>query len=218
MTEKTKNQQTDDSKIIEGYINHILETGHEPASVFKFAKDLKMKEAVFYEHFTSFDAVKKAVWELIFENTLFTLESQEVYKTYTSREKLLGFLFTWIEELKERRSYLLAVYGDVTIKDRSFPKELKGFKSKFKDFANSIVNEGRATEEIAERPYLTDKYHEAIWLQVMFVFRFWLKDDSPGFEKTDAAIEKSVNLAFDLMGKSAVDSFVDFAKFLFQSK
>ena len=218
MTEKTNNQQTDNSKIIEGYINHILEYGHEPASVFKFAKDLEMKEATFYEYFTSFDAVKKAVWELIFDNTLYALESQEVYKTYTSREKLLGFLFTWIEELKERRSYLLAVYSDGSLKDRRFPTELKGFKSKFKDFANSIVNEGKETEEIAERPYLTDKYHEAMWLQVMFVFRFWLKDDSPGFEKTDAAIEKSVNLAFDLMGKSAVDSFVDFAKFLFQSK
>ena len=66
---------------------------------------------------------------------------------------------------------------------------------------------------------ITDRYDEALWLQVMFVFRFWLKDDSPGFwKKTDAAIEKSVNLAFDLMGKSAVDSFVDFAKFLFQSR
>ena len=218
MTEKNKNQQTDENKIIEGYINHVLETGHEPASVFKFAKDLKMKEAAFYEYFTSFDAVKKAVWELNFDNTIHALEGQEVYKTYTSREKLLGFLFTWIEELKNRRSYLLTVYGNESLKDRSFPTELKGFKSKFKDFANSIVNEGKETEEIVERPYLTDKYHEAMWLQVMFVFRFWLKDDSPGFEKTDAAIEKSVNLAFDLMGKSAVDSFVDFAKFLFQSK
>jgi AcrR family transcriptional regulator len=218
MTEKTKNQQTDKNKFIEGYIAHILDSGHEPVSVFKFTKDLKMKEVIFYEYFTSFDAVKKAVWELIFDNTITALESQEVYKSYTSREKLLGFLFTWIEELKNRRSYLLAVYGKIDLKDRSFSSELKGFKSKFKDFANSIINEGKETDEIAERPYLTEKYHDAMWLQLMFVFRFWLKDDSPGFEKTDAAIEKSVNLAFDLMGKSAIDSFVDFAKFLFQSK
>ena len=61
MTEKTKNQQTDKNKIIEGYITHILDSGHEPVSVFKFAKDLKMKEVTFYEYFTSFDAVKKAV-------------------------------------------------------------------------------------------------------------------------------------------------------------
>jgi len=51
-----------------------------------------------------------------------------------------------------------------------------------------------------------------------FLLVFWKEDESPGFEKTDAAVEKSVNLAFDLIGKGAVDSFIDFAKFLYQSK
>ena len=100
MTEKTKNSQTDRNKIIDGYVAHILETGSEPVSVFKFTKDIKMKEAIFYEYFSSFGAVKKAVWELIYDHTIQALESQEIYQSYTSREKLLGFLFTWIEELK----------------------------------------------------------------------------------------------------------------------
>jgi hypothetical protein len=33
-----------------------------------------------------------------------------------------------------------------------------------------------------------------------------------------AAIEKSVNLAMDLMGKSPLDAALDFGKFLFQNK
>ncbi|WP_375583350.1 TetR/AcrR family transcriptional regulator [Cyclobacterium xiamenense] len=218
MTEKTKNQKSDKNKIIDAYIHHVLETGKEPASVFKFTKELKMQEAAFYDHFTNFDSIKKAVWSRIHEATLTNLESQDVYKSYSAREKLLGFYFTWVEELKSRRSYLLAVYGDSSFKDKNFPTELKGFKSNFKDFVNELILEGKETEEIAERPYVSDRYDEALWLQVLFLFRFWLKDDSPAFEKTDAAIEKSVNLAFDLMGKSAVDSFVDFAKFLFQSR
>ena len=218
MTESENKQIDDRNKIIEGYILYILENGHEPVSVFKFAKSLKMKEEAFYGFFTSFDGIKKAVWELIFEKTVEDLESQEVYKTYASREKLLGFFFTWIEELKKNRSYLLAVYGGKSMKEPKIPMEMKGFKTKFKEFAKEIILEGKETEEIAERPYISDKYDDAIWLQVMFIFNFWLKDDSAGFEKTDVAIEKSVNLAFDLMGKSAVDSFVDFAKFLFQSK
>lgn len=218
MTEKTKSQTTEKNKIIDAYINHILETGKEPASVFKFTKELKMQEAAFYDHFSNFESIKKAVWARVYEATVANLESQEVYKSYTTREKLLGFYFTWVEELKSRRSYLLAVYGDTAFKDKNFPTELKEFKRSFKDFVNELILEGKETEEIAERPYVSDRYDEALWLQVLFLFRFWLKDDSPAFEKTDAAIEKSVNLAFDLMGKSAVDSFVDFAKFLFQSR
>ena len=56
------------------------------------------------------------------------------------------------------------------------------------------------------------------YVDEFFLLLFWKDDESPGFEKTDAAVEKSVNLAFDLIGKGAVDSFIDFAKFLYQSK
>lgn len=206
------------SKIISGYIEHVLEHGSEPASVFKFAKDLKMKEEEFYDYFTSFDAIKSAVWVQLFENSVNAIESQEVYKEYSAREKLLGFLFTIIEEWKKNRSYLLAQYAKQQQHKKILPNEVKAFRDRFKDFANEIILEGKETEEIANRPVIADRYDEALWLQVWFVFQFWLKDTSQGFEKTDAAIEKSVNLAFDLMGKSALDTFVDFAKFIYQNK
>jgi AcrR family transcriptional regulator len=206
------------AKIISSYIEYVLENGHSPTSVFKFAKELKMKEEEFYNYFTSFDAIKSAVWTQLFERTLENLESQAVYKEYSGREKLLGFLFTWIEELKKNRSYLLSIYGNHKSPKNLLPNEVKDFKSKFKDYANEIILEGKETEEIASRPFISDRYDEALWIQVWFVFQFWIKDTSPAFEKTDAAIEKSVNLAFDLMGKSAVDTFIDFAKFLYQNK
>ncbi|GHB36607.1 TetR/AcrR family transcriptional regulator [Mongoliitalea lutea] len=206
------------STIIKGYVSYVLEHGHEPASVFKFAKELKMAEEEFYNYFTSFEAVKSSVWGHIFDQTIQNIESQEVYRSYSAREKLLSFFFTWIEELKKNRSYLLAIYHGKKDLKNMLPSEIKSFKSKFKDFANEIILEGKETEEIANRPLITERYDEAMWLQVWFVFQFWLKDTSPAFEKTDAAIEKSVNLAFDLMGKSAVDTFIDFAKFLYQNK
>jgi AcrR family transcriptional regulator len=206
------------AKIINGYIEYVLENGQEPASIFKFSKELKMKEEDFYSFFTSFDGIKSAVWGQLFDNTIQNLESQEVYKEYSAREKLLGFLFTLVEELKKNRSYLISLYADHKDLKKLLPKEVKSFKSKFKDFANEIILEGKETEEIASRPIISDRYDEALWLQVWFVFQFWLNDSSPAFEKTDAAIEKSVNLAFDLMGKSAFDTFIDFAKFLYQNK
>jgi hypothetical protein len=110
------------------------------------------------------------------------------------------------------------LYTDKTQSFKSLPIDTKEFKEKFKDFAGDIIMEGKETQEIASRPFITEKYDEALWLQVAFVFRYWLDDRSPRFEKTDAAIEKAVNLAFDLMGKSALDTFLDFAKFLYQNK
>ncbi|MGM0946761.1 MAG: TetR family transcriptional regulator C-terminal domain-containing protein [Bacteroidota bacterium] len=204
--------------ILDGFVNHVLEHGTVPKSIFKFAKDLKMKEGDFYTYYTSFDAIKSAIWVQIFEESVTQIEAQDVYREYSAREKFLGFLFTWIEELKKNRSYLLSVYGDKPKSMGALPQEIKAFKEKFKDFASEIILEGKETQEIANRPVISDRYDEALWIQVWFVFKYWLEDTSPRFEKTDAAIEKSVNLAFDLMGKSALDSFIDFAKFLYQNK
>ena len=113
---------------------------------------------------------------------------------------------------------MLAVYSDHLKAFKSLPGDTKEFKAKFKLFAEELINSGKESSEIASRPYLSEKYDEALWLQIAFIFRFWMEDKSPRFEKTDAAIEKSANLAFDLMGQSALDTFLDFAKFLYQNK
>jgi AcrR family transcriptional regulator len=217
-TAKKKEKKDHRQLILEGFVSHVLEHGKEPASIFKFAKDLKIKEAEFYNYFTSFDAIKSAIWVALFEETYRQLEEQEVYKEYAVREKFLSFLFTWVEELKKNRSYLLSLYGNKVTTFKNLPTDTREFKEKFSDFASELILEGKETQEIASRPLITEKYDEALWLQVGFVFRYWLDDNSPRFEKTDAAIEKSVNFAFDLMGKSALDSFLDLAKFLYQSK
>ena len=217
-TAKKKEKKDHRQLILEGFVSHVLEHGKEPASIFKFAKDLKIKEAEFYNYFTSFDAIKSAIWVALFEETHRQLEEQEVYKEYAVREKFLSFLFTWVEELKKNRSYLLSLYANKVTTFKNLPTDTREFKEKFSDFASELILEGKETQEIASRPLITEKYDEALWLQVGFVFRYWLDDTSPRFEKTDAAIEKSVNFAFDLMGKSALDSFLDLAKFLYQSK
>jgi AcrR family transcriptional regulator len=217
-TAKKKEKKDYRNLILDGFVAHLLEHGAEPASIFKFAKDIKIKEEEFYQYFTSFEGVKSAVWVAIFENTLANVEGQDVYKEYSVREKFLSFLFTWVEELKKNRSYLLSLYQDKSTTFKKLPGDTSDFKEKFSDFATDLVMEGKETQEIAARPFITEKYDEALWMQVGFVFRYWIDDTSPRFEKTDAAIEKSVNLAFDLMGKSALDSFLDFAKFLSQNK
>jgi hypothetical protein len=44
-------------KIKKQYVNYVLENGHEPESVYKFAKKLKIEESDFYEHFNSFKQI-----------------------------------------------------------------------------------------------------------------------------------------------------------------
>jgi len=204
-------------KLIKSYKEHVLLNGTRPASVFKFMHDLKMPEAEFYNYFASFNALEKAVWNGYINSTIEALHNDEVYASYSVREKLLSFYFSLIEILKGDRSFVQQTF-DHTRKSPVTPPFLTGFKDSYKSYVQELVVEGFENEEIVKRPIVGDKYHDGLWLQLMFVINFWLKDDSQSFENTDAAIEKSVNLSFELMGRGPLDMMIDFAKFLYHNK
>lgn len=212
---KTKTDQG--GKIKEAYREYVLENGSQPASIFKFVKSIKIKEEVFYEHFNSFENVEKEIWLDLLKQTLEAIQSEEVYDEYSAREKLLAFYYTFIEVMKSQRSYILQTAKPGNRPDFS-PYFLEYLKKDFIEFVEEILLEAQETEEVKARPYISDRYKDGIWVQFLFVLRFWFKDDSRGFEKTDAAIEKAVNLSFDLMGKGPLDAMIDFAKFIYQNK
>ncbi len=204
-------------KIKDAYIEYILENGTKPASIFKFVKELKVKEELFYDHFNSFESVEKEIWSDMFERTIQAITSEEVYGEYSVREKMLAFFYTWIENLKSNRSFILQSVPK-RMRPEITPYYLEHVRYGFKDWVADLLLEAKETEEVTTRPIISDRYDDAIWLQFLFILGFWVKDDSKAFEKTDAAIEKSVNLAFDLMGRGPLDAMVDFGKFLFQNR
>ena len=214
---KTKAAEKLDEKIFSAYMEYVLTHGKEPASVFQFTKELGVKEADFYQHFASFQAVESALWQDFHHETVQKITTEKVYKDYAAREKMLAYYFTLIEVLKQRRSYVMYSWQGVKKTDLS-PRFLKHFKQSFHEFVNQLIGEASTTEEVMERPYISSRYADGIWIQFLFVLNFWVKDDSKGFERTDAAIEKAVNLSFDLMGKSTLDTMFDFVKFIYQNR
>ena len=213
---KAKSKMVSAEKIIADYRDYVLSEGRQPASVYKFCKDHGFKEDEFYEHFGSFEGLEKSIWKGYIDDTRSRMENDEDYQGFSSREKILTFYFSLAELLKSDRSF--ALHQLRSWKNPSVvPTFLKGFKDSFKEWINSVLNEGKVSGEIAKRPYLDKRYDLLFWMHFMFILQFWSNDESAGFEKTDAAIEKSVNLAFDLIGKGVLDSAIDFGKFLYQN-
>lgn len=224
-TAKKKNSKSAENKadkIKEAYIDYLLGQGEPPSSIYQFVKSLNMKEGEFYEHYNSFAAIEKEIWQGFFEETMARVKGENVYNEYSVREKLLAFYYTWIEVLKNNRSYVVFSYksADRVVSKIRTPqyKFLNAFKHEFLRFANELISEGKETGEIVNRPLISRRYDEGLWRQLLFILKYWVEDDSRNFEQTDAAIEKAVNLSFDIMGRSAVDTAIDFAKFLFQKK
>jgi hypothetical protein len=221
-------------KIRKAYVEYVLENGKQPISVFQFAKKLKIAEADFYTDYASFDAIEADVWLSLFIDAKTTVEADDTYQGYSVREKVLAFYYTWIELLKANRSFVAYSYDRLRsemvatspiakVRQRAgrqvgTSRVLYPFKNAFIDYARDLLAEGRESKEVEPRPFLTDRYPNALWGQTLYLLDFWLRDVSKNFEKTDTAIEKTVNTSFDLIGRSPLDSLFDLAKFMYQNK
>lgn len=208
---------SDVDTIRSAYQEYVLTEGKRPASVYKFCLDLGIKEETFYSQVASFESLEKLIWKSYATTAINKLEADEAFGDFSAREKVLAFYFTLAEILKQNRSFVLLQLREHK-KLEITPVFLKDFKHEFESFIEKILTTGKASGEVAQRPYLDKRYPQLFWVHMGFMLQYWCDDDSAGFEKTDAFIEKSVNLAFDLIGKGAFDSAVDFVKFIYQSK
>jgi len=94
-------------QIFDTYIHYTLEHNKAPDSVYSFCKILNLEEKEFYNHFSSLAAVQDGILIHWFSKVKENLEAGELYKNYNAREKLLAFFFSWFEELKGYRSFVV---------------------------------------------------------------------------------------------------------------
>jgi hypothetical protein len=144
------------------------------------------------------------------------LEKDKNFDVSSPKEKLLSFYFTFFEVLLLNRSYVLFVLSKEE-KILSKMSNLKTLRILFKGFATELIEEGN----INKASYLQHSpniFSEAAWLQLCFLLKFWVEDTSESFEKTDQAIEKSVQTAFDVFENTPLSTLIDFGKFLWKEK
>ncbi|EAS20440.1 hypothetical protein BBFL7_01326 [Flavobacteria bacterium BBFL7] len=203
--------------VITAYMDYVLEHEKTPKSVYKFAKDNNMLEAEFYNFFGNFDGLRKDIWNTFFTMTMDVAHKNEEYAHFSNREKMLTFFYTFFELLTLNRSYVL-----FTLKENQHMmnkmEQLKGLRKHVKGFAKELIQERNEnkTNILLERSETI--YSEGAWVQMLFLMKFWMDDDSAGFEKTDMAIEKSVNTIFDVFDNTPLDAVLDFGKFLWKER
>jgi AcrR family transcriptional regulator len=200
------------AKILAAFATHFAEEGQAPRSVAKFCRELGMAEVDFYSQFPSIHAVEKAFWRDWLGGVIEAVGSGAEWGEFTARERYLAFLFALMQSAADRRSLLLERFHDVA--PLAHPAALEGMRSKFLEFARSLVDHGAASGEIAERRGLKNLYPGILYAHLRWVIDYHLKDESQDFDLTDAFIEKTVRLAFDLFRAQAFDSAADLLRFL----
>ncbi len=193
------------------YVRHVLEKG-EPKNVFKFCEYAGISEKDFYNLFGSLDVLRSEILSAIFHKVHHIIKDDEEFKAYSAPEKLLAFYFTWFQELAALRSYLLHVNEKYRFKfERMFQRQLHDLFFSFVSKHEIIPATSAITSKI---PMVDTVYEKGFWMQFLLLNRIWINDASPAFTDTDAAVEKSVKLTFELLNVDLLDSMVDFGKFM----
>lgn len=204
-------------KIYDAYSTQVLEHEKEPKSVYLFCKKNKIEETDFYKSFASLEDIKESIFSKFFDNAYMLISKEKGFDAQVPKEKLLSFYFTFFEVLLINRSYVLFILSNSGEKMQKL-SSLRRLRNSFKQFASGLIEQGNTSKQsiLTKHPELI--FSEGAWLQLLFLLKFWMEDSSPGFEKTDMAIEKSVQTVFELFDNTPLDSVIDFGKFLWNEK
>jgi len=204
-------------KIYDAYSTQVLEHEKEPKSVYLFCKKNKIEETDFYKSFASLEDIKESIFSKFFDNAYMLISKEKGFDAQVPKEKLLSFYFTFFEVLLINRSYVLFILSNSGEKMQKL-SSLRRLRNSFKQFASGLIEQGNTSKQsiLTKHPELI--FSEGAWLQLLFLLKFWLEDSSPSFEKTDMAIEKSVQTVFELFDNTPLDSVIDFGKFLWNEK
>ncbi len=215
MAKKSQTKTLTDDAIIAMYMDYVLEHESVPKSIYKFCKSNEIKEEDFYKFFGSVEGVQIAIWEKFYTNTYNLMVSNKEYETYSNKDKMLTFYFSMFELLTMNRSYVLFTLKEHTSVLKNLA-QLKGLRAQIKSFATTLINEGNTDKNYKLTKKNPKIFSEGAWVQFLFLLKFWMEDTSAGFEKTDVAIEKSVNTVFDVFENTPLESLIDFGKFLYK--
>ena len=213
----TKNNKISASEIITFYMDYVVEYRSKPDDVEDFAQLHQFEDLQFYKYFPSFKEVEKAIYNVLFENSLIILKQTPEYQSFSKKDKLLSLYYTFFENLALNQEY-------VKLNLKGFENQLKAlsvfssFKKSFTAFIDELNLETLHLNVDSIENIQKKTIKESAWVQLLFTMKFWLDDTSEAFEKTDIFIEKSINTSMELLDTKSLENIIDFAKFLYKEK
>jgi hypothetical protein len=208
-------KQSKKKATIDLFVQSVLENSKNPETVYQFCKENGLNEADFYKEYASLQVIEKKVFSNFYSHTLELLTKNDAYQQYGPQEKLLSFYFTFFEVLTANRSYVLIALKQERASLKNLQK-LGELRIHFKQYAKEIFSGHIASNIKNIEKVKSETFQEGAWVQLLVLLKFWIEDESTGFEKTDIFIEKAVAATFDLIDNTPVQSIIDLGKFIYK--
>lgn len=147
-------------------------------------------------------------WTAVFDKTIEICQEDENYNTYSARERMLAFVFTFLQSIGKEEQRFTAL-----LKQQRLPflnnRLLSELKNDFNNYTDTLIFEATNSGEIQARPFIANYYKQLLWNAFLSILYFWANDKSNHKENTDVMVEKTIHFAFDLLAPNAIDSGMD---------
>ena len=197
------------------YMEFVTEFETRPSDIEEFCLNKNITEDNFYEHFSSFKKIERAIFKELFKNSLEVLHESDEFLSFDGKNKLLSLYYTFFENLNLNRDYVVVVLGGCKNTLTSY-KSFSGLKKSFIAFVDSLqLSESFLPIDGLEK-IQSNFVNQSAWIQFLITIKFWLDDTSESFEKTDIFIEKSINTSFELLENKFLKNAFDLGKFVYK--
>lgn len=130
------------------------------------------------------------------------------FDSYSISEKLSNFAFTLFDMMDERREFVEDTFVKFEWSCTSKSDFQTEIKALFKDFFTSDGNIATSAGF-----FIGDWFYASLKTQYLFLIKFWLEDDSDGYERTFALTDKITGFIEELVYSKIADKGFDLAKY-----
>lgn len=203
-------------RLLESAVDVITEKGFKSASMREIAKRADVGDATIYNYFPSKEKLLYGYCEYVQEQVKAELKSIEDFHEFTLQEQLHQLVESELKAWLPAREYLQQVF-ELTFSapvagQQHLTKTRELFTAMVVDMLDAAIDAG----EIPDQPY-KDLLPRLMWDYMSAVLSYWLKDDSDSFANTTQLVDKSIEIAYQMLRGGLIGKMIDMLSFLFRT-
>lgn len=210
MTTKEELQKRD--RIVEAALD-IYVNESAPFTLKNIAKKARVKEAEIYSYFPNKAAILKDFYTQIVPLYKAMIKEIEGFEQYDLSEKLSNFVYSSLDMMQEQRDFVEKTFDDFVLN----PDQKSEFQNQVEKLVEEFVNEDPKVS--GSNQYLLNSItYSILSKEYLYLIRFWIRDESPGSEKTMALTDKLTSFLNEILYSAVLDKGFDLGRFLISNR